>query len=94
MIIGVSFDPVKRARTRRERGLDFADAGEVFTGGIATVQDTRRDYGEDRYQTAGYIGDRLVVMVWTPRADRRYIVSMRYCHAKEADVWHRRMGGS
>ena len=28
----ISYDPVKRAKTLKERGLDFADAAEVFAG--------------------------------------------------------------
>jgi uncharacterized protein len=44
----ISFDPAKRDKTLAERGLDFADAGLVFAGVTATVQDMRRDYGEDR----------------------------------------------
>ena len=49
----VSFDPAKRARTLAERGLDFADAGLVFAGVTATVQDLRDNYREDRYVTIG-----------------------------------------
>lgn len=83
----ISFDPDKRARTLAERGLDFADAGWVFAGVTATVPDTRSDYGEDRYITAGYLRGRLVVLVWTPRGNARRIISMRYAHASEAKRW-------
>ena len=92
--MNVSFDPVKRATTLRERGLDFADAGLVFAREIATDQDTRRDYGEDRYITAGYLEDRMVVIVWTPRPGARHIISMRYCHEREEGLWRSRMGRS
>jgi uncharacterized DUF497 family protein len=53
--LDISFDPAKRATTLRERGLDFADAGLVFAQEVATDQGTRRDYGEDRSITAGYL---------------------------------------
>ena len=33
-VIAITFDPAKRDWTLHERGLDFADAAEVFTGGI------------------------------------------------------------
>lgn len=42
----ISFDPAKRAATLIERGLDFADAAEVFAGPNVTIEDTRRDYGK------------------------------------------------
>lgn len=83
----ISFDPAKRARTLAERGLDFADAGLVFSGVTATVQDLRGDHGEDRYITAGYLDGRRVVLVWTPRGDARRIISMRYAHASEEKRW-------
>jgi uncharacterized protein len=79
----ISFDPAKRDKTLAERGLDFADAGLVFAGVTATVQDMRRDYGEDRSITIGRLRNRRVVPVWTGRGDTRRIISMRYVHASE-----------
>lgn len=83
----VSFDPAKRDKTLAERGLDFADAGLVFAGVTATIQDMRRDYGEDRYITIGRLRNRRVVLVWTGRGATRRIIPMRYAHASEAAQW-------
>jgi len=85
--VDISFDPMKRARTLAERGLDFADAGIVFAGVTATLRDTRSDYDEDRYITAGYLSGRRVVLVWTPRDDTRRIISMRFAHESEEKHW-------
>ena len=83
-MVRVSFNPTKRADTLRERGIDFAiDAERVFAGRTATWDDDRRDYGERRLITVGYLGKRMVVMVWTPRGAVRHIISMRFAHAKE-----------
>jgi uncharacterized DUF497 family protein len=38
----ITFDPAKRAKTLAERGLDFADAAQIFTGLHATLEDERR----------------------------------------------------
>jgi uncharacterized protein len=66
-----------------------------------TEQDTRRDYGENRFITAGWLQGRMVVVVWTLRSrvssngqitPLRHIISMRYCHEKEEKRWRRRMG--
>ena len=38
-----SWDEAKRQATLRERGLDFADAEEIFHGRALTVPDARRD---------------------------------------------------
>lgn len=85
-------DPAKRDLTLKHRGLDFARAGEVFLGRTITVLDDRFDYGESRFVTAGYLGGRLVVMVWTQRGDARHGISMRHCHAKEEKLWLEQMG--
>jgi hypothetical protein len=34
----------------------------------------------------------MVVLVWTPRDGARHVISMRYCHGREEEVWRRRMG--
>lgn len=80
----ISCDPGKRDVTLRERGLDFFDAAHVFGGPTLTLEDDRFDYGETRYQSYGLLGDRVVMVVWTPRGDARHVISMRYCHDKEA----------
>jgi uncharacterized DUF497 family protein len=87
--LGVSFDPGKRAATLKHRGLDFADAGLVFAGRTVTIPDIRRDYGEDRFITAGHLSGRCAVLVWTPRDGARRMVSMRLAHAEEEASWFR-----
>lgn len=72
----IEYDEVKRARTLAERGLDMADAGTVFDGDTITVTDDRRDYGEPRLITVGFLGERMVFVVWTPRGAFRRIISM------------------
>jgi uncharacterized DUF497 family protein len=92
--VDISVDPAKRAETLRQRGLNFADAGTVSAGRTVTVQDTRRDYGEDRWITAGFLAGRRVVLVWTPRGGARRIISMRRAHADEEASWFGEMDRS
>jgi uncharacterized DUF497 family protein len=81
----VTFDPAKRLVTQQERGIDFAtDAEKVFAGDTVTFVSDRSDYGEVRLLTIGWLNERMVVMIWTERGTDRHIISMRYCHAKEA----------
>jgi uncharacterized DUF497 family protein len=72
--VEINFDPTKRERTLRERGLDFALAAEVFGGLTATVEDARFYCPEPRLITAGHLAGRLVVLVWTPTSAGRRIV--------------------
>ncbi|MHB9879821.1 BrnT family toxin [Pacificimonas sp. ICDLI1SI03] len=88
----VSYDPAKRAKTLAERGLDFADAAEVFAGLTATIEDDRQDYGETRYQTYGLLKGRLVMLVWTERGAGRHIISMRKCNEREQARFTRHLG--
>ncbi|RBP07075.1 hypothetical protein DFR50_1295 [Roseiarcus fermentans] len=88
----VTCDPAKRERTLQERGLDFLDAEMVFSGRTLTLIDDRKAYGEVRYQTYGFVGDRVVMVVWTDRAPARHVISMRYCHEREAAKVRARMG--
>jgi uncharacterized DUF497 family protein len=81
--MGITFDPAKRARTLAERGLDFADAAEVFAGTTAEAEDTREDYGETRIMCFGLLRDRLVQVVYTPRGADRHIISMRKANDRE-----------
>ena len=79
----IEFDSDKRAQTLRERGLDFADADQVFRGHHFTLEDVREDYSEQRYLTVGKLVGRMVVMVWTPRGEARRIISMRKANERE-----------
>jgi uncharacterized DUF497 family protein len=79
----IEFDCAKRDKTLAERGLDFAQAGEVFGGRHFTVGDDREDYREVRYITAGKLDGRMVVMIWTPRGEARRIISMRKANERE-----------
>jgi uncharacterized DUF497 family protein len=83
----VEFDDAKRVRTLAERGLDMARAGEVFDGACLTVEDDRVDYGEPRYITIGFLDERMVVLVWTPRGDVHRIISMRKANDREKAIY-------
>jgi uncharacterized protein len=88
--VKVTFDPAKRQAALDDRGLDFVDAEIVFGGLTLTVQDTRKDYGEDRFQTVGYLAGRMVMVVWTPRGQARHVMSMRKCNEREQTIYQKR----
>ncbi|NVI83099.1 BrnT family toxin [Janthinobacterium sp. BJB401] len=88
----ITFDAAKREKTLRERGLDFARAHEVFDGLTITLPDQRQDYGEPRFITAGWLDERLIVLVWTPRGLARRIISMRKANEREIDKYKQGLG--
>ena len=83
MPVRITYDPAKREWTLRERKLDFAWAGEVFAGETIDIPDLRRDYGEPRINSVGYLRGRMVVICWTPRGNARHVISMRKTNARE-----------
>jgi uncharacterized protein len=57
----ITCNRAKREQTLLERGLDLLRAKEVFAGQHFTRSDARRDYGEPRFITVGWLDGRLVV---------------------------------
>ena len=85
----LSWDEPKRQLVLLHRGIDFADAVEVFAGPTYDFADTRRDYGEQRMISVGFLNDRMTVVVWTPRGNTRRIISMRKANEREIDQYSR-----
>jgi uncharacterized DUF497 family protein len=87
----IAFDPRKRAKTLRERALDFADAALVFEGYTLDDIDDRFEYEEERWISVGALGDRVVIVVWTPVGrNTRRVISMRAANGEEqAEYWKR-----
>ena len=79
----ITYHQAKRDLTLAERGLDFADAPLLFAGDSITVVDDRWNYGELRLQTVGWLDGAVVIVIWTPRAEARHIISMRRCNSRE-----------
>ncbi len=79
----ITYDPAKRARTVKDRGLDFDDAAVVFAGVTFEFEDIRKNYGEPRMICYGLLQSRLVVVVYTPRDGIRHVFSMRKANARE-----------
>jgi uncharacterized DUF497 family protein len=81
--MGITFDPAKRDKALLERGLDFADAELVFAGQTLEIEDTRKNYGEQRIICFGLLAGRTVVVGYTPRGADRHIFSMRKANERE-----------
>ena len=79
----ISFDPTKRDRTLKDRGLDFEDAALVFEGTTVEIEDTRKSYGEPRLICYGMLFRRLVVIGYAPRGAARHVFSMRKANNRE-----------
>ena len=89
----IEYDSTKRDTTLENRGLDMADAVEVFIGVHITFPDIRFEYGEERFLTIDSLQGRLVVLAWTQRGEATRIISMRKANAREEKRYGPRLGG-
>jgi uncharacterized DUF497 family protein len=85
----ITRDPAKREATLRGRGLDFLDARRVFEGETFTFADARRDYGETRRMTVGFLEGRMVVVGCVERAGARHVFSMRKANEGEIKAYRK-----
>ena len=90
--MAIMFDSDKRDWTLAARGLDFGDAAGVIEGLSFEFIDDRQDYGEIRMTTVGNLKGRMVIVVWTARADDYHIISMRKANAREYARYAGRLG--
>ncbi len=78
-------DERKRQWTLDKRGLDFADALYFDPASVRIYRDSRRDYGEPRFNIYGYLDSVLCTFCWTPREVRVRIISMRKANDRERE---------
>lgn len=81
--VNISFDPAKSASNERERGLPFSLVEQLDWSDAVIKEDDRKDYGERRYRVLGFIGDRLHAVVFTPRAGKMHVISLRKANKRE-----------
>jgi uncharacterized DUF497 family protein len=79
----ISFDAAKSDRNLTDRGLPFTLLEQMEWSGAVIKEDVRNNYGERRYLALGMIGDRLHAVVFTPRADKVHVISLRKANQRE-----------
>jgi uncharacterized DUF497 family protein len=79
----IEFDNTKSEKNIRERDISFELAVKFDLQTAKIWQDTRKDYGEERFIALGYIERRLFSMVFTIRGDVLRIISLRKANNKE-----------
>jgi hypothetical protein len=79
----ISYDEAKRRENLHKHGIDLAELGSAFDFQMVTAEDARYAYGEQRLQSLAQWQGRVVVLIWTPRADRAHLISCRYADKHE-----------
>jgi uncharacterized DUF497 family protein len=81
--VAISFDAAKNWRNIATRGISFERAMAFEWDSALVVEDTRKEYGERRFQALGLIDGRLHVSVFTPRDGKTHVVSLRKANKRE-----------
>lgn len=77
------FDPEKNAKNIEKHGISFVKAARFVP--LTAVEDTRKNYGEPRFQSLGYIGKKMYFYVFTVRENRIRAISLRPASQKEKE---------
>ena len=88
-VVKIEYDPAKNERNIRDRGLSFDRAAEFDFATAIVLEDKRRDYGEARYRALGWMDNRLHALVFTMRADRLRVISLRRANRTERRLYAR-----
>lgn len=88
-----TWDASKRRSNLRKHGLDFADAWRVFDSELLTLEDARADYGEQRFLAIGFLGHRLVKVVYVLVGETVRLISMQEATRHEVDIFQNAAGG-
>ncbi|WDD98286.1 BrnT family toxin [Thalassomonas actiniarum] len=80
------WDEVKNHTNRLNHNIDFADAVHIFLDKRRVFRkDTRKDYGEERYQTIGMTEFGILMVVYTIRDNAGVVrlISARKANKRE-----------
>ena len=83
----VTYDPRKRSANLAKHGIDLATCEAILDAPMVTVEDNREAYGEQRLKSLGWLGDRVVVLVWVDHETGPHLISCRYGDKREAEAY-------
>jgi uncharacterized DUF497 family protein len=84
------WDENKRASNIIKHKIDFSEIVAVFDDEhLITLEDKRKDYGEQRWRSIGIVGDELLVaVIHTDRDGITRIISARKAKQKERIIYY------
>jgi uncharacterized DUF497 family protein len=81
--VEIEYDPRKNDWNICERGLSFERVTEFDFTTAKIVRDTRKDYGEIRFQALGLVAGRVHVVVFTETDSGIRVISFRKANPRE-----------
>lgn len=83
----IEFDANKNAANIRSRGLTFERVVDFDFETAVFKQDSRRDYGEIRFRTLGFLHGRLHALVFTETDKGIRVISFRKANKREVKTY-------
>ena len=84
----IEWDEAKRVANYEKHGVDFGLAALIFEGRTLTKQDTRKDYGEERFNSLGMVDGEIYNVTHTERDGVIRIISAWKGGRKEHDRYN------
>jgi uncharacterized DUF497 family protein len=90
MPLSFEWDDEKAASSLRKHGIPFEYAARVFLDvRRCDWEDDRKDYGEERRITVGYVDERLLVVTYTEQGEQTIrLISARKATRHEQESHH------
>jgi uncharacterized DUF497 family protein len=87
----IAWDEDKRRKNLRVHRIDFKDLESFFDARLLTYEDERVAYGEQRFQSLGFVGEDCLFVVWTLRNEDEtpHIISARRATKHETQGWYK-----
>jgi uncharacterized protein len=79
----IEFDLEKSRKNIKERALPFEWAEDFDWEDALYIEDTRKDYPEQRFVALGYLYNRLHVLCFTPVEEGVRVISFRKANSRE-----------
>jgi len=87
--MNIVWDERKRLDTLKEHQCDFRDSEKIFNGLEITDEDVRFPYPERRYNTIGFIDERIVKLTYCYECEVIRVISLRKATKREAIQYFR-----
>ena len=81
------WDEQKRQSNLNKHGIDFVRACQIFQGYTVEFEDTRYNYGEDRFIAIGQTGNQTLTVVYTLRDEIIRLISARKATKNERKIY-------
>src|SRR5882762_118842 len=81
------FDPTKNLQNIRKHKIDLETGAKIFDDFVIEFPDERYDYDEERLITLGMVDNRVLVVVYTWRGEKRRIISARKATKDEQKIF-------